>query len=110
MERATYRTAGMLAKLRRPQPAHLTARDMLRRHLHDAGRNLDSLATAWNCRRFSVWRIFQRTERPLQPHHVEGAITALRLDEFDANELRLRAAREAGWAIDPKFLMEQSNG
>lgn len=96
MDRATYRTAGMLAKLRR--------------HLHDAGRTLDSLATAWNCRRFSVWRIFQRTERPLQPHHVEGAITALSLDEFDANELRLRAAREAGWAIDTQFLMEQSNG
>ncbi|WP_313319488.1 hypothetical protein [Stenotrophomonas sp.] len=110
MDRATYRTAGMLAKLRRPQPARITARDMLRRHLHDAGRNLDSLATAWNCRRFSVWRIFQRTDRPLQPHHVEGAIAALSLDEFDANELRLRAAREAGWAIDTQFLMEQSNG
>lgn len=110
MQRVTYRTAGTLAALRRPQPSHLTARDMLRRHLHDAGRTLDSLATAWNCRRFSVWRVFQRTERPLQPHHVEAAITDLSLDDFDANELRLCAAREAGWAIDPQFLMEQSNG
>lgn len=110
MERANYRTAGMKALLRKPQPAHLTARDMLRRHLHDAGRSLDSLTSAWNCKQFSVWRTFQRTERPLQPHHVEGAITALSLDEFDANELRLRAAREAGWAIDPQFLLEQSNG
>ncbi|WP_329755247.1 hypothetical protein [Stenotrophomonas maltophilia] len=34
----------------------------------------------------------------------EGVITALQLDEFDANELRLRAAREAGWKIDPFYL------
>lgn len=108
MERTTYRTAGMLAALRRPQPAHLTARDMLRRHLHDAGRNLDSLTAAWGCQRFSVWRVFQRTERPLQPHHIEGAIAALSLDEFDANELRLRAAREAGWRIDPAYILEKS--
>ncbi|WP_239510821.1 hypothetical protein [Stenotrophomonas maltophilia] len=47
-----------------------------------------------------------RISRPLQPHQVEGAITALQLDEFDANELRLRAAREAGWNIDPKMLLE----
>ncbi|MEJ6328613.1 hypothetical protein Q2B95_08090 [Stenotrophomonas maltophilia] len=44
--------------------------------------------------------------RPLQPHQIEGAITALQLDELDANELRLRAAQEAGWKIDPKMLLE----
>ncbi len=108
MQRTTYRTAGLLAKLRKPAPEHVTARDMLRRHLHESGRTLDSLATAWKCRRFSVWRLFQRTERPLQPHHVEAAIADLSLDEFDANELRLRAAREAGWRIDPNYLLEQA--
>lgn len=105
---AEYRTAGMLEKLRKPAPSHLTARDMVRRHLHEDGGNLKSLAAAWSCKPFSVWRVFQRTERPLQPHHVEGAITALQLDEFDANELRLRAAREAGWHIDPAYILEQA--
>ncbi|EED41137.1 hypothetical protein SSKA14_4161 [Stenotrophomonas sp. SKA14] len=55
---------------------------------------------------FSVWRAFGKISRPLQPHQVEGAIAPLQLDEFDANELRLRAAREAGWNIDPKMLLE----
>ena len=92
--------------IRRPAPRHLTARDILRRHLHEDGQRVQSLAQAWGIRRFSVWRVFQRTERHLQPHHVEGAITALHLDDFDANELRLVAAREAGWNIDPRYILE----
>ncbi|WP_312321315.1 hypothetical protein [Stenotrophomonas sp.] len=99
-----YRTRGMKASLRRPAPAHITARDTIRRHVHEAGLRLEFLASAWGCRNFSVWRVFQRTDRPLQPHHVEGAITALHLDDFDANQLRLRAAQEAGWKIDPTYL------
>jgi len=92
------------SSLRRAAPAHITARDTLRRHLHEARHDLKWLAAAWGCKTFSVWRVFQRTDRPLQPHHIEGAITTLQLDEFDANELRLRAAREAGWKIDPFYL------
>lgn len=55
-----------------------------------------------------MWRAFGRTKRPLLPHQVEGAISVLQLDEFDANELRLRAAREAGWKIDPAMLLEEA--
>lgn len=55
-----------------------------------------------------MWRAFGRTTRPLLPHQVEGAISVLQLDEFDANELRLRAAREAGWKIDPSMLLEEA--
>lgn len=98
------RTPGLAAAMRKPIPPHVTARDLVRRYVHEAGQTLSVLAAAWNCQPFSVWRVFQRTDRPLQPHHVEGAITALQLDEFDANELRLRAAREAGWQIDPAYL------
>lgn len=90
--------------MRKPIPQHVAARDLVRRYVHEAGKTLAVLAAAWGCKTFSVWRVFQRTERPLQPHHIEGAITALQLDEFDANELRLRAAREAGWKIDPFYL------
>lgn len=94
------------ASLRRAAPAHVTARDLLRRHLHEARQDLKFLAGPWQCKAFSVWRVFQRTERPLQPEHVDRAIAALQLDEFDANELRLAAAREAGWLIDPHYLLE----
>ncbi|MDH0277289.1 MULTISPECIES: hypothetical protein [unclassified Stenotrophomonas] len=90
--------------MRKPIPPNATARDLVRRYVHEDGKSLGELSTAWGCKPFSVWRVFQRTDRPLQPHHVEGAITALQLDEFDANELRLRAAREAGWKIDPFYL------
>ncbi|KAF1016230.1 MAG: hypothetical protein GAK31_01719 [Stenotrophomonas maltophilia] len=100
------RAAGTKAAMRRPIPPHITARDMLHRHLHEAGLGLAALAPAWGCKPFSVWRVFQRAQRHLQPQHVEGAIAVLRLDEFDANDLRLRAAREAGWRIDPNFILE----
>ncbi len=93
------------AALRRVAPAHITARELIRRYLHEAGQELQSLADAWGCKRVNVWRAFDRKERNLCPHHIEGTIKALQLDEFDANELRLRAAQEAGWLIDPKYLL-----
>lgn len=98
------RRAGVTAAMRKPIPPHITARDLVRRHVHEDRKSLACLATAWGCKEFSVWRVFQRIDRPLQPHHIEGVITALQLDEFDANDLRLRAAREAGWNIDPQFV------
>ncbi|HEL2957633.1 TPA: hypothetical protein UL931_000857 [Stenotrophomonas maltophilia] len=100
------KAAAARATLRGPAPAHATARDMIRRHCREHGKELACLAPAWGCKVFSVWRALGRTTRSLQPHQVEGAISALQLDEFDANELRLRAAREAGWNIDPKMLLE----
>jgi hypothetical protein len=86
----------------------VSARDIIRRHCREHGKQLASLAPAWGCKEFSVWRAFGRTTRPLLPHQVEGAISVLQLDEFDANELRLRAAREAGWKIDPSMLLEEA--
>ncbi len=94
------------ATLRKRAPDFITAREIIRRHLHEAGHPLTFLADAWSCQEFSVYRVFQRTERHLQPHHVEGAIRALQLDDFDANELRLAAAREAGFKINPQFLLQ----
>lgn len=100
--------ASIRAALRGPAPSHVSARDMIRRHCREHGKQLACLATAWGCKEFSVWRAFGRTTRPLRPHQVEGAISALQLDDFDANELRLRAAREAGWMIDPSMLLEEA--
>jgi len=80
---------------------------MLRRYCREHGKPLSCLAAAWNCKVFSVWRAFARTTRPLLPHQVEAAIVLLRLDDFDANDLRLRAAREAGWKIDVSMLLAE---
>lgn len=47
----------------------------------------------------SAYRRMYET-RPLTPQMVDAAIDMLQLDDFDANELRKRAALEAGWVID----------
>ncbi len=64
------------------------------------------LVYAWNCSRGHVYDLFY-LDRPLAPAHVEGAIRILKLDDFDANELRLVAAREAGWMIDAAYLLQE---
>jgi len=102
------RAAAVRAALRGAAPANASVRDMIRRYCREHGKQLACLAPAWGCKEFSVWRAFGRTTRPLQPHQVEGAISTLQLDELDANELRLRAAREAGWKIDPSMLLEEA--
>ncbi len=99
------RAAAVRASLRGRAPANASARDMIRRYCREQGMRLAGLAPAWKCKTFSVWRAFGRTTHPLQPYQIEGAIVVLQLDEFDANDLRLRAAREAGWKIDVSMLL-----
>ncbi len=82
-----------------------TARQILRRHLAEEGKRMQDLAGPWQCRRQTVYDIFSDA-RAISPAHIDAAITWLRLDDFDANELRLVAAREAGWNIDPRFILE----
>lgn len=36
---------------------------------------------------------------PLAPQHIDAIVDGLRLDEFDAHELRLMGAIEAGWQL-----------
>ncbi|HEL3748669.1 TPA: hypothetical protein UMV35_000929 [Stenotrophomonas maltophilia] len=66
---------------------------------------MQDLADAWGCSKHNVYDLFYR-DRPISPTHIELAAKLLGLDEFDTNELRLLGAREAGWQIDPKFLLE----
>lgn len=77
-----------------------TARDLLRRHLREEGRELRSLAGPWNVQPSTVKTIFHQS-RPLSPQYIDAAIEALKLDDFDALELRLQGAIEAGWQIAP---------
>lgn len=84
-----------------------TVRDHLRRHLREEGQQMQNLAAAWGVTKHTVYALFN-VDRPLPPQHVEASIAHLGLDDFDANELRLLAAREAGWQIDPKYLIDNT--
>lgn len=78
----------------------VTARDLLRRHLREEGKRIaPELAGAWDMHPNSAYRRMYDT-RPFTPQMIDAAVELLRLDDFDANELRKRAAYEAGWQID----------
>lgn len=94
------------ATFRGPIPKNLPPKDLLRRHLHLAGIKLVDLAPVLGVQPLAVHRMFQRKHRPILPRQLEALIAHLTLDEFDANELRLAAAREAGYPINPQFLLE----
>lgn len=82
-----------------------TVRQLLKRHLLEEGKRIQDLAGPWQC---SVQNVYDRLCKggPLAPAHLDAAIAFLRLDDFDAAELRMLGAREAGWNIDTKYLLE----
>lgn len=69
---------------------------------------MQDLAVVWECTRQTVYDVFYR-QRPLSPAHIDLAAQLLGLDDFDTNQLRLLGAREAGWNIQPQFLLETTN-
>jgi hypothetical protein len=75
-------------------------RDLIRRHMREEGRDMGSLAAVWNVKRETVKTIMHHG-RPLSPQYVDAFIEALKLDEFDALELRFQGALEAGWQLQP---------
>lgn len=101
------RTGGRLGQPIRVPPGPSTARSIIKRHFREERIPLASLADRWRCTAAHIYSTFSR-HRPLAPGHIEGAIAVLGLDEFDANELRLQAAREAGWEIDINYLLSES--
>lgn len=82
-----------------------SVRAHLRRHLQEEGKRMQDLAQVWGCCKQSVYDLFCE-DRPLSPNHIDLAAAFLGLDDFDTNELRLLGAHEAGWRIDPTFLLE----
>ena len=82
-----------------------SVRAHLKRHLVEEGKRMQDLADAWGCSKRNVYDLFYR-DRPISTNHIELAAQLLGLDEFDTNELRLLGAREAGWQIDPNFILE----
>lgn len=77
-----------------------TARDVMRRHLREEGHTIAALARVWDMHPTSAYRRFYEPERPLSPQYIEAFIEWLKLDDFDAYELRYLGAIESGWQID----------
>ncbi|MCI2243232.1 hypothetical protein L3067_01235 [Xanthomonas sp. PPL568] len=86
-----------------------TVRQVLRRHLREEGRRMQDLCGPWQCKANTIYNAFH-DKRPFSPGHVDAAIKFLGLDDFDAAELRLLGAREAGWNIDTQYLLESRDG
>ncbi len=90
---------------RRPRPKLVrTVRTVLREHLREEKKDItNDLSGWWNIQPKSAQRLMYKTSRRLTPQHIEIVIEKLKLDEFDANELWLLAAIEAGWQINPNL-------
>lgn len=76
----------------------VTVRDMMRRHLREEGWQMQWLGEHWNIQPGSVKFVFWK-KTPLPPQYVDAFIEALGLDEFDAAEMRVQGAIEAGWQL-----------
>lgn len=76
----------------------VTVRDIMRRHLREEGWRMYYLGEHWGVRPNTVKFIFHK-KTPMPPQYIDAFIEALKLDEFDALELRLQGAVEAGWQL-----------
>ena len=79
-----------------------TVRALMRRHLREEGKLIIDLCPIWDMHENSVYRRFY-DKRPYSPQYIESFIEFLKLDEFDATELRLLGAIEAGWKLRPQL-------
>lgn len=78
----------------------ITVRALMRRHLREHGKTIgNDLAGWWNVKYNSAYRIMYRPDSPLSPQYISAFVDGIGLDEFDATELYLRGAIEAGYAI-----------
>jgi len=81
-------------------------RQPLRRHLREEGRRMQDLSRPWQCAPRKVYDMFC-DGRPFSAPHIDAGIERLGLDDFDATELRLLGAREAGWNIDSRYILDE---
>ena len=81
------------------EPNPKTTRALLRRHLKEERKRIIDLSPVWGMHDNSTYRRFYDA-RPFTPQMIDSAITYLRLDDFDAHELRRLGAIEAGWQLN----------
>lgn len=93
-------TGRKLTVVKRPK----STRDLIRRHLREEGKTIGRhLAAWWDMHPNSAYRRMYDKRRPFTPAYIEAVVEGLQLDDFDANELRVLGAIEAGWNINPKM-------
>ena len=93
-----YRAAGG-RPIQAPKGGIRTARDLMRRHLREERLRIRDLCPVWDMHENSVYRRFY-DHRPFAPQLIDAFVERVKLDEFDAYELRLQAAIEAGWQLN----------
>lgn len=75
-------------------------RDLMRRHLREEKKTVKAFsAFVGYATPNTMYDYFYRVKRPIPPAIVDALIDFLKLDEFDADEIRLCGAIESGWQL-----------
>ena len=73
---------------------------MIREHLRDEKLRLSDFAEMLGHNPATTRKLMSQKHRPMPPQYIDAFIDRMKLDEFDAYELRLRGAIEAGWQLN----------
>ncbi len=92
---------------RDPKARRSPTRELIRFFLRQEGVRIKELGAMWNITTNSAYRSMYDFDRPLTTWYIERVIEHLKLDDFDSCKLRLCAAQEAGWAINPEYLLRE---
>lgn len=76
-----------------------TTRALIRRHLALDKKTITHDLSAILGMREQSAKALMTKQFPLAPQHIDRIIDGLKLDDFDAYELRLAGAIEAGWQL-----------
>lgn len=78
-----------------------TARDLMRKHLREEGLLIKDFSAFMGYKSpVNMYDYFYRVKRPLPVQIIDAFCEFVKLDEFDALELRLQGAIDAGWQLD----------
>lgn len=77
-----------------------TVRSMIREHLRYEKKLLADFAAMLGHNPATTRKLMSQTHRPFPPQYIDSFIEHMKLDEFDAYELRLQGAVEAGWQLN----------
>lgn len=96
---SSRRKSIVLGRMIRVKPQRRTLRDIMREHYREAGLKQKHVAAllAMTPGGFRKWL---NSDYQTPPQYIDAFIEALKLDEFDALELRLQGAIEMGWQLD----------
>lgn len=82
-----------------------TARDIMRRHLKEEGLLIKDFSEYMGfATPNTMYDYFHRRHRPLPVQIIDGFVEFVKLDKWDAQQLRWHGAVEAGWQLDQRIL------